>query len=39
MTGIIDMKDQIGVKRTHDMLHQEIEGKLSSKKDFYTYLQ
>ena len=38
MSSLVDIKAAIGEKRTYDMKQQEIEGKLSSKKDWYQYL-
>lgn len=33
-----DIKDLIGQKKTHEMRQEVIEGKLSSKRDWYTYM-
>ena len=39
MSSLQDIKDQIGKKRTHEMHESEIEGKLSSKRDWYQFLE
>jgi len=38
MSSLADIKDAIGQARTYAVRENEIEGKLSSKKDWYFYL-
>ena len=42
MSTLDELKQQfgeVGQRRTHDMRATEIEGKLSSKKDWYMFLE
>ena len=42
MSSLEELKDQIGeigVRRTHEMRQTEFDGKLSSKRDWYQFLQ
>ena len=38
MDKLANVKAQIGQKKTYEMHHSEIAGKVSSKKDWYTFL-
>ena len=38
-SSLTDIKAQIGQKKTHLMRENEISGKLSSKNDWYVYLE
>ena len=37
-SSLVDIKDQIGKRRTYEQRVEQIEGKLSSKKDWYDFL-
>lgn len=37
--GHIEIQQQIGQRRTHQMMVEEINQKLSSKQDWYKYFQ
>ena len=39
MSSLGDIKDQIGRPRTYEMRESTIEPKLSSKKDWFTFLE
>ena len=39
MSSLQDIKDQIGQRRTYEMRQSEIEGKFSSKRDWYQFLE
>ena len=39
MSSLQDIKDQIGQPLTYEMRESEIEGKLSSKRDWYKFLE
>ena len=39
MENQINSTHNIGEKRTYEVYSNEIEGKLSSKRDWYTYLE
>ena len=39
MSSLQDIKDQIGQRRTYEMRESEIEGKLSSKRDWYKFFE
>ena len=36
---LLQMRDQLGQRRTYEVLHDQIGGKLSSKRDWYDFLQ
>ena len=39
MSSLAQIKSNIGQPRTYDMLSTQIEGKLSSKRDWYQFLE
>ena len=38
-SSIVDIENQIGERRTHQMMVEDISSKLSSKTDWYKYLE
>ena len=38
-SSIVEIQDQIGQRRTHQMMVEDISSKLSSKTDWYKFMQ
>ena len=38
-SSIVDIENQIGEKRTHQMMMEDISSKLSSKSDWYKFFE